>query len=114
MYRSDIVTLIAIKTPIATDSSGFAITEDGKKTEVYADIKSVKQSEYYQAQQTGKKAEKEIKIRFAEYEDQPFAEVDGVRYKVGRTFTTNAREFIHLILSDLSEIPTSPTESEEK
>lgn len=57
-----------------------------EKTDVFATIRSVGQREFFSAAQSGFKAEKKIEVRVEDYNNQPFAIVDGKRYAVYRTF----------------------------
>ncbi len=62
-----------------------------EKTEVYGEKKSVKRSEFYQAQTSGYKPEIVFEIADREdYSDQPEVEYNNKLYKVLRTYETKA------------------------
>jgi len=64
---------------------------------VFADEKSVRQSEFYQANAQGLKPELMYEIRYADYDkEQKIKTEDGTYYDVLRTFRKN-RDYIELI-----------------
>lgn len=96
MRYSDVITLISLGDE--RNSSGYQKGEE-KRTEVYADRKSVTRSEFYGALSTGRKIAAIFRLRSCEYDGQQLVEhMDGtmlVRYKVIREFRTNP-DFVEL------------------
>lgn len=71
-----------------TDDIGNTITVPIKR-KVFADISSIKQSEFYQAQANGLKPEITLKIRTFEYKGEKKVEYNGTKYNVLKTYTNN-------------------------
>ncbi len=71
--------------------------ETHTKRKVFGSEKSIKQSEFYQAQATGLKPEITVVIRPFEYLGEELVEYEGKNYKVLRTYKKNSME-IELIL----------------
>ena len=67
MFFSDIITLIGIA---ESKNEAAEIAETKTETEVYADCRSVKRSEFYAAQTAGIKAEIAFTVKAEDYEDQ--------------------------------------------
>lgn len=60
---------------------------------VYAEMKSISQSEFYQAQTAGKKPEIRFKITdYMDYQGQKYLVHDDVRYSILRTYRTGNNE----------------------
>ena len=60
---------------------------------VYAEIKSIGQSEFYQAQTAGSRPQIKFKITdYLDYQNQKYLIHEGVRYKVLRTYRTSSNE----------------------
>lgn len=69
-----------------TDRTGDSVITEVKR-EVYADLKSIGQSEFYQAQAHGLKPEiKFIIADYYDYNDEKIIEYDEKRYSILRTF----------------------------
>jgi SPP1 family predicted phage head-tail adaptor len=66
------------------------------KREVFANKKSVRQSEFYQAQANGLKPELMFEIRYIEYQDEQSIEYNGKPYTIIRQFSKN-EEVVELI-----------------
>lgn len=110
---SDPILLVAAPGSVPqTNPNGFALPDAEQSRLVWGNRKAVGYSEFYAAQQAGKKAEIKVDLLCCEYRGEPFAEVDGHRYKVLRTYSTKNGEHIELTLSDLSEdkAPQPPQE----
>ncbi len=88
----DIVTLISITT--TTDEIG-DIVEVENEREVFANKKSIKQSEYYQALSAGLKPEVTFTMHSFEYEAEKILKYNGKPYNIIRTFEKG--DFIELI-----------------
>ena len=100
MYWRDIVTLEAVTHDV--DKEGF-LAETVTKTEVYADVQSVKRSEFYAARQIGIDLAISVKLRAADYTGQERLVWNGTRYKVARSYT-EAREMYELECSQVPEV----------
>ncbi len=60
---------------------------------VFAELKSIGQSEFYQAQTAGKKPEIKFKLTdYMDYQGQKYLIHDGVRYSILRTYRTQTNE----------------------
>lgn len=83
MYRNELISLKSISTTI--DEAGDTVPTI-KLREVFAKKKSVKQSEFYQAQAVGLKPELVFEIHPTEYEDEKEVVYNQKNYKVIRTY----------------------------
>lgn len=92
MYWRDIVTLRAVQT--GTDADGYP-TEEVTETHVFADVSSVKRTEFYAAKKVGIDLAITVKVRYGDYSKQQRLTFDGTEYTVERAYTT-AREFYTL------------------
>ncbi|MFS0864123.1 phage head closure protein [Fredinandcohnia sp. 179-A 10B2 NHS] len=92
MWR-DVINLIS-ETIIENDM-GDSISAETKK-QVFANKKSIRQSEFYQAQATGLKPEMMFEIRYSEYNDEQKIEYNNKTYNVIRAYTKN-EEILELI-----------------
>ena len=68
------------------DEIGQELPSTAVRTEIYCKQKSIKQSEFYQASQAGLKPEFVIETSMFDYSGEEIIEVDGVLYKIYRTF----------------------------
>ena len=96
MWR-DVVELIAIQ---RVDDGGGGFTETETFRPIFANRKSVRQSEFYQAHMAGLQPEVMFEVRLADYADErklrfPAGE-NGRRYNIIRTFSRN-EEIIELV-----------------
>ena len=69
-----------------TNEYGDPIMIDGPAHKVFANKTSVRQSEFYQAMQTGLRPEIMFEVRSAEYRDDPKLRYDGREYSIIRTY----------------------------
>lgn len=99
MYWRDVVTLEAVTH--GTDTEGYP-AETVVSTEVFADVQSVKRSEFYAAKQIGVDLAITVKLRASDYDDQERLVWNGKRYKVERAYT-EAREMYELECSKYKE-----------
>lgn len=97
MIWRDVITLITATT--TTNDIGDAVTSETSK-DVYCNKKSIRQSEFYQAQQTGFKPEVMFEMRNVDYSSESALLYEGKRYSVIRTYSKNG-EVIELICSSL-------------
>ena len=97
MLFKDIIDLVAITT--AKDLDGFPVVTETKRT-VFADKKSVRQSEFYQAAAQNIKLELMFDVRTVDYQGETLLEHDGQRYKVVRTYDKDG-ELTELVCSRL-------------
>jgi SPP1 family predicted phage head-tail adaptor len=93
MLFRDVIDLVSI-TRTVNDVGSYTETEV-KKT-VFADKKSIRQSEFYQAQATGLRPELMFVIRTIEYNNESKIVYNAKNYQVIRTHDKNG-EFIELI-----------------
>lgn len=83
MDRSDIMTLVA-KT-YTVDAIGQKVPAEQAR-DVFAQIDSVTQSEWYEAGRAGLKAEYRATIFFGDYAGEEIARIGGVTYGIYRTY----------------------------
>lgn len=83
MYFSDKIKLIAIS---HTPNSMGDMIETKTKTEIFANKKSIRQSEFYQAAATGLRPEIMFEVWSDEYNSQPKLEYNGKEYTIIRTY----------------------------
>lgn len=65
---------------------GDTIEVPGEPIMIYANKKSVRQSEYYQAQSNGVMPEIAFEVRIMEYQNQRFLTYENNRYRIIRTY----------------------------
>lgn len=94
---------LVTKTGVTEDQDGFPVSEGEEKTEVFARVKSVKASEFYQAYVSGMEMALIFCVDPDDYrtayqtvgdkEVRPWAvDYDGTRYKIVRTYRTDMGE----------------------
>lgn len=112
MLYSDVISLISVDYGI--DDRGYN-TSIVTARNVFADVKSVRQSEFYDAQMSGIKLEYMFEIRDIDYQNEEFIEFSGRTYKIVRTYKKNV-EFIEIVVTDSGSIvfnqnvnPPAPT-----
>lgn len=96
MLWRDVVGLIAVTKQ--RNEYNELIDVDGTPREVFANKKSVRQSEFYQAAAVGMKPEVVFEVLCAEYNEEPKLQHENVVYHIIRTFTKTG-EKIELICS---------------
>ena len=82
---ADVITLI--KQTITTDQYGIEEAEDVKR-EVYCEVDSISQTEFYAAADTELNPEYRFTVFFGDYEGESIVEYKDVRYSVYRTYRT--------------------------
>lgn len=92
---NDIAYLIGQK--YSFDENGNHISENTEKM-VFAQVKSAYSKEFFNARQTGLKAEFKLVIWAAEYSDEKMVRFGNNVYDVYRTFVNN--DFVELYLSE--------------
>lgn len=83
LYR-DTVELIAV-TP-GQDAEGYPESVE-TSTEVFADVSSVKRSEFYAGRQSGMELAVAFTLAACDYDGQQLVVYDGTRYRVERAYT---------------------------
>lgn len=87
MYN-DVIYLISAENTMEIDEYGDKVTRE-KLVMRFAKLKSVSQSEFYQAQTVGVKPEIKVELAdYLDYEDQQEVIYNSIRYKVLRTYRT--------------------------
>lgn len=95
MFFRDVLDLIQI-TQSSDGGGGFTETESSRQ--VFANRKSIRQNEFYQAQIAGLKPEIMFEVRAEEYQDEPKISYAGKAYQIIRTFSKNG-EILELVCS---------------
>lgn len=95
MLFSDVINLVKISN---SKNEYFDIVQTETKRQVYANKKSIKMSEFYQAQVVGMKPELIFEIWANEYEGDEYIEFDGTKYKIIRTYMKNV-DILELVVS---------------
>ena len=80
---TDVLTLIA--PTVTTDQYGNEEYTD-VETQVFCEVDSITQSEFYQAANTELNPEYKFTIFFGDYSNQPLVKYNGVRYAIYRTY----------------------------
>lgn len=95
MWR-DVIDLI----PVVVTKNGYGeeVVTDGIPRTVYANKKSVRQSEFYQALAAGMKPEIVFEVMVADYTEEPKVKYGDKYYRVIRTYSAND-ERIELVCS---------------
>lgn len=83
MDRSNVVTLIS--ETYTADSIGQMIATE-VPSDVYCNVASVSQTEWFQGGQNGLKPEYKVTMFAPDYNDQKLVEFNGIRYGVYRTY----------------------------
>ena len=83
MDRSDIITLVAV-TRTQNDYGQWVASESTR--DVYCQVDSVTQSEFFEGGRNGLNPEYRFTMFFADYENEPIVEYKGLRYSVYRTY----------------------------
>ena len=86
MYFSDKINLVTIT---VTENSMGDMVESVTKKEVFANKKSVRQSEFYQSAATGMRPELMFEVWTDEYSGQPRIEFGSIAYTVIRAYEKN-------------------------
>lgn len=86
MLFRDVVELVSVS--YTTNDIGDAIQQETKR-QVYANKKSIRQSEFYQAQATGLRPELMFEVRTEEYQGEPSLEHEGKQYNIIRVYDKN-------------------------
>lgn len=80
---NDVIELIS--TYLYVDENGFEIQAE-RKREIFADKKSVRSSEFYQAQSQGFKLGIMFNIKPYEYDNEEYLIFENQKYKIERTY----------------------------
>lgn len=83
MLFKDIINLVSVTT---TENDMGDIIEVETKREVFADKKSIRQNEFYQAQATGLRPELMFVVRSIEYEQEPKLEYNSKMFNIIRAY----------------------------
>jgi len=98
MFYKDVVDLINIAI-LPNDDDVEVETEVSRKVNIFANKKSVRQSEFYQASAQGINLVQMFEINSDDYEGEKKLEYNGAGYYISRTYDKNG-EVIQLICSD--------------
>lgn len=82
--KKDVIKLIALT--VTEDDIGNQIISDVSQRQIFAEKKSIRQSEFYQASVAGLKPELTFVVWSAEYGQETLLEFNDVRYDIIRTF----------------------------
>jgi len=97
MLFREVINLISITT---TENDIGDIIDAETKRQVFADKKSVRQNEFYQAAATGLRPEIMFVVRTIDYEQEPKLEFSSKTYNIIRTYDKDD-EFTELVCSGL-------------
>ena len=102
MAGNEVISLIAVMPPAEpTNENGFPNAPVETVRVLFANRKSVKQSEFYAAHMAGIKAELVMEVYAEEYRGERLVEYDGMRYRVVRDYRAQDSEFVDLTLTAL-------------
>lgn len=96
---SDSITLVG-ETPSGQDEDGFPIYGKPTETTVFCNMQSVKAAEFFHAAEHGVNAVHTAVLHSYEYSGEKFAEYNGVRYAVYRSYEHPEKEIIELTLAE--------------
>lgn len=85
MLFRDVIQLIGV-TSYTENDLGDQIEVPGESRQVFANKKSVRQTEFYQAQATGLKPELMFEVRSIEYQEEPKLAFNGKEYNIIRAY----------------------------
>ena len=83
MDRSDVITLISLS-QVQDEYGRWVKTE--KADDVFVQVDSVSQQEFYEAGRNGLNPEFRFRMFFGDYDGQSICEYDGLRYSIYRTY----------------------------
>ncbi|MGZ0131887.1 phage head closure protein [Priestia megaterium] len=86
MRFSDVIELVVINKTEQDENGYEKPVGPDDKTEVFANKKSVRSSEFYLAAQTGEALEVMFEIRSIDYNSQDYIDYESKRYEVVRTY----------------------------
>jgi len=92
MNWRDVVFLLT-ETKVRNDLGDIITKTEERMT--YANKKSIRQSEFYQAQATGLRPELAFDVRTIEYDEEELLKFNGIKYNIIRTYDKG--EFIELV-----------------
>lgn len=81
---------------LVTDDAGDDVLGTRIFRQVFANKKSIRQSEFYQAQSTNLRPTIMFEVRAIDYQDELLLRVDSITYDIIRTYTKNG-EILELI-----------------
>lgn len=93
--------IILIQTELAKNGNRLPYDREIGRRTVYGDIGSVTRSEFYLANQSGKRADITVILHKEEYHGEHLIEADGGKYELLRSFSKGP-EKIELVCTDLS------------
>ena len=92
----DVIKLITVTQ--TTNANGFPVNAETER-QVFAQVKSVRQNEFYQANQVGLQLQIMFVIRAIEYNNEQYLSYKNKDYKIIRTYQTDS-EMIELVCAD--------------
>lgn len=95
----DTIDLVTV-TEETINENGFPVSETETKTTVYANIKAVSRTEFYQANAAKINVVCVAEVKLFEYNDEKLVDYNGKRYVVARTYPDRKREIVELTLSE--------------
>lgn len=91
--RDEMIYFLDIVTGEEEDEYGDKKDVQKLSDEIFAEILSISQTEFYQAQTSDKKPEMKFKITdYLDYDGQKYLIHEGIRYKIMRTYRTKNNE----------------------
>lgn len=103
----DVITLISVGER-EFDSWGIPQESSYTRRQVLCDVRSAGRSEFYQAAQNSLKPELEANLFFMDYEDEPMAMVNGIYYKVIRTYRAENTDTDRVVLTLERDLGAKP------
>lgn len=96
--NTDVIATLIKKTVSGKDECGNAIYAEMKNT-VFAERKSVRQTEFYQAVAVGFKPEIVLEVYGFEYQNETLCELDGERFTIYREYPIKGTDRVELYLT---------------
>lgn len=98
---NDVICTLIKKGTADKDEYGNVVFSE-KRTTIFAEKKSVRQSEFFQAAAVGFKPEVMLEVYSFEYHGEEFCEIDGERFNIYRTFEKPNSYRLELYLTALA------------
>jgi len=95
----DTIDLVTV-TEQTTDADGFPSEVSESKTTVFANVKAVSRTEFYQANAAKINVVCVAEVRLFDYNNEKLVDYQGNRYVVARTYPDRKREIVELTLSE--------------
>ena len=105
--KIDLITIVT-----ETDDLNQIIEEERTTASVFAEVRSVSQSEFFEGGRLGFQPELQISMYYFEYNNEKIVEVNGKRYSVYRTYNRAEDDRIELYLEEKEGTANGPSSND--